>query len=323
MIQRGPISINKGIGPLYFPRLEHRFSASVFYFRLFKLFLSEFLKHLSNRKTISDFFFGQGPKALLPLRFVSLESNLFPPGGSRMYSPKIDETLIPALYRWAKEKKIPMTRLVSGILRCALKTAYGDPANPACRENGIIMDCSESAESRQDPCSKREKAISIVRIQMVREGRFPGHPGPVRNSSDAAEIFRSYLAGADREYFVVLLLDQKHRINALNLVSVGSLTTTLTHPREVFKPALLANAARVILCHNHPSGDPAPSREDIELTRRLVAAGEIFGIEILDHVVIGDGSHASLADQGLILPRGQRPSLPLQSERGGWFASSR
>jgi DNA repair protein RadC len=116
----------------------------------------------------------------------------------------------------------------------------------------------------------------------------------------AAEIFQSYLAGADREYFIVLLLDNKHRINAINVVAVGSLTTALVHPREVFKPAVMANAAAVILGHCHPSGDPAPSSEDFQLTKRLVEAGELMGIPVLDHIVIGQGQHVSFADRGLM-----------------------
>lgn len=222
-----------------------------------------------------------------------------------MYSPKIDEELIPALYRLAKEKKIPMTRLVNGVLRCALETGESDPADLACREKGIVMDRSESAESCGASLPKGGRGISVVRIQMVREGRFPGHPGPVRNSSDAAGILRSYLAGADREYFVVLLLDQKHRINGLNLVAVGTQAMAVVHPREVFKPALLGAAAATILSHNHPSGDPDPSREDVELTRRLVSAGELLGIDVLDHIVIGDREHVSFADRGMIPPRGR------------------
>lgn len=219
-----------------------------------------------------------------------------------MYSPKIDEELIPVLYRLAKEKKIPMTRLVNGMLRRALETGGSDPAL-LCQEKGIEIDRSRSTES-SDSFLARGRGISVVRVQMVREGRFPGHPGPVRNSSDAAEILRSYLAGADREYFVVLLLDQKHRVNALNLVSVGTLTMAVVHPREVFKPAVLGNAA-LILGHNHPSGDPEPSNEDRELTRRLVSAGELLGIDVLDHIVIGEREHVSFADRGMIPPRGR------------------
>ena len=147
--------------------------------------------------------------------------------------------------------------------------------------------------------------ISVVRLLMIREGSLPYGRNPVRNSSDAARILRSYLAGADREYFVVLLLDAKHRVNGLNVVAIGSLMSNIIHPREVFKPACLANAACVILGHNHPSGDPSPSRVDIELTRRLVKAGEVLGIKVLDHIIIGEGQYTSFADRGLILSDGE------------------
>ena len=141
---------------------------------------------------------------------------------------------------------------------------------------------------------------------MIREGSLPYGRNPVRNSSDVARIFRSYLAGADREYFVVLLLDAKHRVNALNVVAIGSLTATLIHSREVFKPAVMANAASVIVAHCHPSGDPSPSREDIELTRRLVKAGEVLGIKVLDHIIVGEGQqYVSFSDRGLIQPGGE------------------
>lgn len=231
-----------------------------------------------------------------------------------MYSPRIDEELIPALYRLAKEKKIPMTRLVNGMLRRALQTGESGPAL-LCQEKGIEMKRSGSGELYDSPLAQGRRDISVVRVQMVREGRFPGHPGPVRNSSDAAGILRSYLAGADREYFVVLLLDQKHRINALNLVSVGTQAMAVVHPREVFKPALLGAAAAAILGHNHPSGDPEPSSEDRELTRRLVSAGEILGIDVLDHIVIGEREHVSFADRGMIPPRGRTFGSTVTSPR--------
>jgi DNA repair protein RadC len=135
---------------------------------------------------------------------------------------------------------------------------------------------------------------------MVREGRFPYGSTAVSQSSDAAKIFQTYLAGADREYIVLLLLDGKHRVNALNVVAVGSLTSALVHPREVFKPAILANAAAVIVGHNHPSGDTEPSREDRELTDRLVQAGRLLGITVLDHVIVGEERFFSFADHHLI-----------------------
>lgn len=103
-----------------------------------------------------------------------------------------------------------------------------------------------------------------------------------------------------REYFTVLLLDGKNRIIREEQISEGSLNQSIVHPREVFNPAVKESAAAVILVHNHPSGDPAPSREDREITRRLKEAGEIMGIRVLDHIIIGDGSYFSFVEMGLL-----------------------
>lgn len=109
----------------------------------------------------------------------------------------------------------------------------------------------------------------------------------------------SYLAQESKEYFMVLHLDGKNRIVCIDQVSVGSLNQSIVHPREVFKSALLSSAAAIILLHNHPSGDPAPSREDMEITRRLKEAGELIGVKILDHIIIGD-RYASFVESGLL-----------------------
>jgi DNA repair protein RadC len=100
----------------------------------------------------------------------------------------------------------------------------------------------------------------------------------------------------------VALLDRKNRVIGINTVAIGSLTASVVHPREVMKPAILSNAAAIILCHNHPSGDPQPSQEDRVLTQRLVEAGKLLGISVLDHLIIGDGTQAyvSCAEQGII-----------------------
>jgi DNA repair protein RadC len=98
----------------------------------------------------------------------------------------------------------------------------------------------------------------------------------------------------DREHFVVLYLDRKNNVNAINTVSIGGLSSTPVHPREVFKPAILTSSAGVVLVHNHPSGDPAPSADDVNITRRLIEAGKILGIDVLDHVVIGVGRYHSM-----------------------------
>ncbi len=104
----------------------------------------------------------------------------------------------------------------------------------------------------------------------------------------------------DREHFKVILLNTKNHVLEIESVSVGNLNSSLVHPRELFKKAILKSAAGVILVHNHPSGDPQPSDEDRQVTARMVEAGEIIGIEVLDHIVIGDGRYASLRERGLM-----------------------
>ena len=122
----------------------------------------------------------------------------------------------------------------------------------------------------------------------------------LRQSRDVADLMAPVFAGLDREAFFIVLLDGKNRASGINLVSLGSLTAALVHPREVFKPAIAGSAAALVLVHNHPSGDPTPSEEDRLLTARLCQAGDLLGIKILDHLVIGEGgSYRSLADDGL------------------------
>ena len=123
-----------------------------------------------------------------------------------------------------------------------------------------------------------------------------------RSSADASTLLHTYLADVDREHFVVLMLDQKNKIIGIHTVSIGSLSASVVHPREVFKPAILSNAANILIAHNHPSGQPQPSQEDRVLTVRLAAAGKLLGISVLDHVIIGDGTSAyfSFADEGLL-----------------------
>jgi DNA repair protein RadC len=103
-----------------------------------------------------------------------------------------------------------------------------------------------------------------------------------------------------KEMFIELCLDTKNQILKEEVISVGSLNANVVHPREVFKLALTESAAHIIVAHNHPSGDPTPSREDIEITKKLVETGNIMGITVLDHVVIGDGRHYSMKEAGHI-----------------------
>ncbi len=118
----------------------------------------------------------------------------------------------------------------------------------------------------------------------------------VSTPAASAAALTALLQDEPGEVFAILCLSTKHRVIAYHEVSRGTLDATLVHPREVFKAALLANAAAIILTHNHPSGDPTPSADDHQLTRRLVDAGNLIGIEVLDHVIIGDGRHFSFRE---------------------------
>jgi DNA repair protein RadC len=103
-----------------------------------------------------------------------------------------------------------------------------------------------------------------------------------------------------KEYFLALLLDGRNRVIREVRISEGSLNQSIVHPREVFSPAVRESAAAIILVHNHPTGDPTPSREDIDITRRLREAGELMGVKVLDHIIIGDGAFLSFVSQGLM-----------------------
>lgn len=109
-----------------------------------------------------------------------------------------------------------------------------------------------------------------------------------------------FLMEETKEVFLTLHLDGKNRIVCCDLVSIGSLNQSIVHPREVFKTALLSNAAAVLLIHQHPTGDSTPSSEDIAITRRLREAGEIMGIKVLDHIIVGDGEYLSFVERGLL-----------------------
>lgn len=122
----------------------------------------------------------------------------------------------------------------------------------------------------------------------------------IRCPEDVSSLVMEELRDLDREYFLALLLNTKNQVIARETISIGTLNSSIVHPRELFKIAIRRSAAAVILVHNHPSGDPTPSREDINLTKRLIEAGEIIGIDVLDHIIIGDNKFISLKSRGLI-----------------------
>lgn len=122
----------------------------------------------------------------------------------------------------------------------------------------------------------------------------------VSSPQEAAELVMEDLRYLDRETFQAILLDTKHRLLGVQVVSVGHLSGAPAHPRELFKDAIRRSAAALVLVHNHPSGDPQPSPDDIALTRRLMKAGELLGIKVLDHIIVGEGCYVSLREQGVM-----------------------
>lgn len=136
--------------------------------------------------------------------------------------------------------------------------------------------------------AKRFSTISVKPLQQFKCSR------------DIFGHFHERLRGRKQEMFLVVLLDNKNRIVKEIPISTGSLTSSIVHPREVFSPAIRESAASVIFVHNHPSGDPEPSKEDIHLTHRLLEAGNIVGIKVLDHVIIGNEFFVSFKDKGLM-----------------------
>ena len=121
----------------------------------------------------------------------------------------------------------------------------------------------------------------------------------VKTPEEVVNLVRSRLKGKKKEYFLALLLNTRNQLIKVSEISVGSLDSSVVHPREVFKEAISASAASVIFAHNHPSGDPTASEDDIELTKRLAEVGEIMGIDVLDHIIIGDKNYLSLKREGL------------------------
>lgn len=145
------------------------------------------------------------------------------------------------------------------------------------------------------------KYIAKVRLSMIREDTA-GRRIVINGPEDVASLdfIKDELILNDRESFICLHLNIKHCVLSYEVVSIGSLNSSVVHPREVYKGALLSNAAAIIILHNHPSGDPTPSAEDITVTKRLIDAGNILGIELLDHLIFGESGFISLKERELL-----------------------
>ena len=145
------------------------------------------------------------------------------------------------------------------------------------------------------------KEIQIVSIKMVKEKNLEYGDTQISSPYDCFEVLKKFIGNSDREILAVLTLDTKNKITSITQASIGSLNSSIVHPREVFKTAILSNSSSIIIGHNHPSGDPKPSKEDISITTRLKECGKILGIELLDHIIVGDeNNYISLKEKGFL-----------------------
>jgi DNA repair protein RadC len=193
--------------------------------------------------------------------------------------------------------------LVGAVLGPGGATAAGDAARNLLRSYAHL---AELARERPAVLA-RARGLGPVRatrlvaaFELGFRARSPAGPARpvVRRPEDLHAVLGEEFRGLDRERFLGLYLDTRHRLTAVETVSVGSLNASLVHPREVFKPAVAMSAAAVIVAHNHPSGDAEPSRDDLELTARLDRCGDLLGIALLDHLVAGDTDIVSIREYG-------------------------
>ena len=164
-----------------------------------------------------------------------------------------------------------------------------------------LFDASVHELKQVKGIGEAKACILLAALELARRlsvARNPGRP-VISSPADVDGLLRGRIANLDREHFVVVLLNTKNEVIEAPTVSVGTLSSSLVHPREVFKPAIRASAASVVLAHNHPSGRVEPSREDREVTGRMVEAGGVIGIEVLDHVIVGEG-YFSMKEHGML-----------------------
>ncbi|PJI07133.1 MULTISPECIES: RadC family protein [Clostridium] len=147
------------------------------------------------------------------------------------------------------------------------------------------------------------KAVQIIAVGELFK-RFKtyksGEKYKITSPRDAVNLVMEELKSFNKEHLYVIMLNTKNIVIKISDVSVGSLNSSIVHPREVYVEPILKHAASIILCHNHPSGDPKPSNEDINITKRLFECSKIIGIELLDHIIVGEGIYVSLKEEGLI-----------------------
>ncbi len=148
--------------------------------------------------------------------------------------------------------------------------------------------------------AKAARIIAAFELGRRLDSLAPGSKTLISSPAEAADLIMPRLRFLQQEIFLLLLLNSKNKVLQVEEISRGGLSSTVVQPREIFKPAIKKSAAAVILCHNHPSGETEPSREDIMVTKKIISAGKLVGISVLDHLIIGDNCYTSLKEEGYI-----------------------
>ncbi len=169
------------------------------------------------------------------------------------------------------------------------------------REIGPLLDADVRELTQLDGIGVSKACSIVASLELARRYSARNEMLPrdsMRNPDAVANVLMEELRGLKQEHLIAILVNAKCEVESKVTVSIGELTFTSIHPRDVFRPAIRKGAAGIILAHNHPSGDPTPSREDIESTRRLVEVAKVMGIKILDHIILGEGKYISLKTEG-------------------------
>lgn len=191
-------------------------------------------------------------------------------------------------------------RLLKTLVGCSVKYFKGETIEEMLENLKNMPESEYNGQSNYSAMRKRLEALEeVIRMAKIEESCVEEGQG-FTSASQIYSYFKVDLEKEQQEYFYAVILDNKHRIIETKLITLGTLNKSLVHPREVFAPAIEKRASAIIAVHNHPSGDPKPSKNDVDTTKRLQEAGEIVGIRILDHVIVGRGRFFSFADHDLM-----------------------
>ncbi|SHH94290.1 RadC family protein [Clostridium grantii] len=197
------------------------------------------------------------------------------------------------------------SELLAVVLRCGTKSEnIINLCNRLLKEtgglNGLLdFSVKEFMEINGIGEAKAAQLLSIAELSKRFKSFKSGETIKIKSPKDAVDFLMEEMRYLREEHLKVIMLNTKNIVISVKDVSIGSLNSSIVHPREVFLDAIKKSSASIIICHNHPSGDPSPSKEDIEITKRLIECGKLLGIEILDHLIIGNGIYISLKEKGI------------------------